>query len=229
MITEITIKKNKFGNIISSFIGGLNTSEDAANLESMNAFSAFVAIHVTDPAFKSKTVRDGVSYVYQKTGPKLKPAIGHYISQIRGDQTVAFVKPSVRFLEDITRVYQFAASNRMERAYGFFVGSPEDPSVVAFTGAIMPHLFHAVPDQMEMTGDWLNWLHKWAPKAMMHHRYFDANSLVSISHPEKVPAESYKIEDSPLPESALQAMASYVNDVVVAEPAKKKPGRPKKQ
>lgn len=225
MIREIKKKQSKFGTIISSFVEGLNTPDEAANLESMNAFSAFVAIHTLSKLKQPDAA--GVTYVTQKTGPKLKQAIGNYISQIRGDQIVAFVRPSTKFLEDIARVFLFAERNRMERAYGFYVGNPNNPEVVAFTAAIIPHLFHVVPDQMDMIGDdWINYLHKWAPKAMMSHRYFDANELVAIAVPEKVPAASYSLApdqfQATVPNEVIEIKGEGPVVVVKAKPGRKK-------
>lgn len=187
MIREIKKKQTKIGTIISVFLPGQNTEDEAKNLESMNAFSAFVTIHTIG---RNGEVANGVSCINHKAGPKLKNALGHHLSLIRGDQLFALVLPSVKFLGDISKVYEFAENNRMERAYGFFIGNSDRPSVVAFTGALAEHLFHAIPDNLEMTGDgWLQWVHEWAPKAMMAHRYFDANALVSIAVPEIVPTE----------------------------------------
>lgn len=179
MIREIKLRKNKFGTIISAFEEGVNTRDDAANLESMNAYSAFVTIHTKG---KTREVANGVNYIGYKSTPKLKQAVGHHIAQIRGDQLVAFVLPSMTMLEDITRVYAFADANRMERAYGFFLGEPNKPSLVAISGPIVPHLFHSIPDQMDMTGEaWLQWIHEWAPKTMMQHRYFNANQYCNVA------------------------------------------------
>ncbi len=243
MITELKIKKRKFGTIISSLVDGFNSPEDAVNLESMNAYSAFVTIHTTH---KSGEVANGVNYYKQKVGPKLKQAIGHHIAQIRGDQVLAMTLPTTILLEDMTRVYAFAEGNRMERAYGFFLGDPENPSLVALSGPIVPHLFHAIPDQMDMIGtEWLKWIHTWAPRAMMSHRYFDANQYCAMATrkaQEVKPAENYPIVDAsipeaytpPAPESLVSAhitseMPAEAKETAKAEVLKRKPGRPKKK
>jgi hypothetical protein len=218
-IREIKPRKNRFGTIISYFVDGVNTPDDAANLGSIGAFSAFVAIHTLGNPPQPNV--DGVTYITHRVGPRLKSAIGHYISQIRGEQLIAFVNPSTRLIEDATRIYQYADSYRMERAFGFFAGNPENPTVVGFSAAIMPHLFHAVPEQMDVGGEWLKWMHKWAPRAMMPHRYFDANGLIAVADVEVKPAESYEIVSEPIvvPEKAQES--------VLVE--KRKAGRPKKK
>jgi hypothetical protein len=217
MIREIKQKKSKFGTIISSHVTGIDSDEHIRLLESMNAFSAFVTIHTNDDR---KNGANGITYVKAKNGPKLKVAIGHHISQIRGDQLVAFVNPKVVFLDNIARVYDYAEANRMERSYGFFLGDQKNPSVVALTGSVVPHLFHAVPEQMSMEGvDWIKWIHEWTPKAIMKHRYFDANHLVGIMMPRAVDPASVAIS---LVDSAPEPQ-SIVEEAVV----KKKPGRPK--
>lgn len=219
MIREIKIKKDKFGSIISSFVEGVNTPHDAEALKSNNSVSDYVTIHTLGAP---KEVANGVNYVRQKTGPKLKQAIGHEIQQVRGDKLVAFIKPSVLFIENAERIFQYAESNRMERSYGFFIGPADNPHVVGFAGALMPHIFHAVPDDMDMTGDeWIQFIHKWAPRNMMHHRYFDATELCRVAVPGAILPVSTQvvvggigIEESiepiapPTPEEVEQAVAA---------------------
>lgn len=213
MIREIKKRYTKIGTIISAAAD----SGEAGKIELMNKFAAFVSIHNLE---KSGEIAGGITYVRQSGVLKLKQAIGHHISQIRGDQVFALVLPSTVFAEDISKVYEFAENNRMERAYGFFLGNPDRPTVVAFTGALSEHLFHAIPDKLEMTGDeWIQWAHQWAPKAMMNHRYFNANPYCSVAVPHIVDpaAEAISLVD-PVPAPVVEP---------TPEPAKRKPGRPK--
>lgn len=224
MIREIKRKYAKIGTIISAAAN----SGEASKIELMNAFAGFVTIHNLE---KAGEIQGGITYVRQAGVLKLKQAIGYHISQIRGDQIFALVLPSTNFAEDISRVYDFAAANRMERAYGFFLGNSDRPSVVAFTGVLAEHLFHAIPDKLEMVGDdWIKWVHDWAPKAMMTHRYFNGNPFCSISVPH-IPdpaASAILLEENYVRNEALRAELLAANRPVV-ETGKRRPGRPKKK
>lgn len=216
MIREIKKKYSKIGTIISAAAD----SGEASRIELMSKYAAFVTIHNLE---RQGEIAGGITYVRQNGVLRLKQAIGYHISQIRGDQVFALVLPSTSFEEDISKVYEFADSNRMERAYGFFLGNKDRPTVVAFTGPLAEHLFHAVPDKLEMVGDeWIQWVHQWAPNAMMSHRYFDGSPYCATSKPH-VPdpaATAIPLVDIPLVVQEEPA-------VVKVETAKRKPGRPK--
>jgi len=218
MIKEIKKKRTKFGSVISF----VKDEEQLASMMKHNAVSAYAIAHrigtSDDKGF-------GVLIVGHKNVPKLKNVVGHYISQIRGGELVVFMRPESALLGDGSAVYDHLDANRIERAYAMYIGSPDAPAAIVISSTLMEHLFHGIPDQLDMNGDWIGFIDGWLKKSLFGGRYFDGNSLVSLSTKESIPASEYKIEDVPIPVAA--APETIVVETVEAVVEKRKPGRPK--
>ncbi len=218
MIKEIKKKREKFGSIITFVPDDLRLE----NFLSHTSLSAYVIAHrigaSNDKGF-------GQLVVGHRAVPKLKNVIGHYISQIRGGELVVFIGPDTNLLDNGTKVYDHLDANRIERAFALWLGTREKPSAIILSSALIEHLFHAIPDQLDMNGDWIGFIDGWLKKYIFGGRYFDGNDFVSLVVTELVPAESYIIEQDPVMADAGVAVTAPVFEEPVIE--KKKPGRPK--
>lgn len=178
MIKEIKKKRNKFGSVVSF----VTSDAQLPDLLKHTAVSAFVVAHHVggsdDKGF-------GQLIAGHRLVPKLKDVVGHYISQIRGGELVVFLKPGVTLLEDGSKVYDFLDNNRIERAYGLYLGPKDTPSAIILSGTLIEHLFHAIPYQIDMSGDWMGAINVFLQKSLFGGRYFDGNGLVALA--EKVP------------------------------------------
>lgn len=221
MIKELKKKRTKFGAIISF----VTDDEQLARVVSHTSASGFAIAH------RVGTTRDegyGVLVVGHKTVPKFKAVIGHYLTQIRGSEPVVFLKPDTTLVDDGARLYDFLDANRMDRAYAFYLGTPNSISAIIISSTLMEHLFQAVPDQLAIDGEWLEYVNTWLKKALFGGRYQDGNHLVGIavkqkeSQPEasQTPADQYVIE----PETSAPIQSS---PEPMPLPEKRRPGRPK--
>ncbi len=115
---------------------------------------------------------------------------------------MVFVKPSTLLSQEIERLYQYAEDNRMQRAYGFYVGPSDDPIAVGVAAPLLEHLFHVLPQELKADGRWIRWISGWVAKTLAGGRYFDATSILTVRpDPMLTPIEEpVKIESKPVPE-----------------------------
>ncbi len=222
MITEIKKKRTKFGCVISY----TNNSTQEENLLSHTAVSAYVIVHKVgsnnDQGF-------GKIVMGYRSTPKFKSIIGHYLQQIRGGEAVVLIRPDTNILEDGARIFKYLDDNRIERAFALWVGSTDKPVAIVISSTLMEHLFHAIPDTMDMDADWIGFTDLWLKKSLFGGRYIDGNTLVGIATKEVVPAEEYIIEPDPVAADAGPAVEVAVfEEPAIEVVAKRKPGRPKK-
>lgn len=122
--------------------------------------------------------------------------------------------------------------NSMEMAWACCAyENPGDkvPAVFIVAIGVVPHILRDLSAPVSISSDWRLWLHTWLTKFMLPHRYFDATDLELITP---------KVEESILSPSD-EVMNAYdltepqnpvkPKETPQAEPAKKKPGRPKKK
>lgn len=219
MIKEIKKKMTRFGSIISYASNDLELEGMLRNVE----HAANVTVHrVGDSNDKGF----GQTVVGHKRVPKFKDVIGNYLMQIRGGELIAFLKPNTTILSDAERIYDFLDTNRLDRAFGFFIGDSSAPYGVILSGHLIEHLFHAIPDQLDMEGNWMGFLDDWLKNTLYGSRYFDANELISasITLKEVKPAADYPIVDIS-PEVPAEPQTKEV--APVSTPARRGPGRPK--
>ncbi len=219
MIKELKKKRDKFGAIISF----VREEAELQEILSHNAVSAYVIAHRVG---LSEDKGYGLNIVGHRTTPKFKNVVGHYLTQVRGGEPVVFLKAGSALLEDGSRFYNHLDSLRLDRAYAIYLGPEESPVSVIMSATLMEHLFHAIPDQLNMEGDWVGMIHGWLKKSLLGGRYIDGNQLVSLVSKEKVPVESYIIEPDPVMADAGSAVTAPVFEEPEA-PVKRKPGRPK--
>lgn len=225
MIKEIKKKQNKFGTIITYFNHEHETPASEESLNSLGAISAHVDIHHVGKSYE-KTY--GVNWVGYKATPPAKNLISHHISKFRGgDGIVLFLKPGIVLNQDIEPLYGYLAGNRMERAYGFWVGPYEAPVAVGVSAPLMEHLFHAIPDKTKADEDYIRWVHGWIMKTLQGGRSFDATAILMpkpVSEPQKQPepvkSDSKAVSEHPAPPSGWDPSGKVTE--------KRKRGRPKK-
>jgi hypothetical protein len=245
MIKEIKRKKEKFGAIITTYSDVIPNDV----IEGHRAYSAYVEIHTQGV---SSDKGQGVRIIGHKTTPKLKMAIGRYITHIRAGDVVVFKGSNVKLSNDGIAIYDYIDKLKMERTYGFYLGDANKPDAVGISPSLMEHLFHGCPESLEMSGDWVTWVHNWMLKNLMNPgRYFDGNGLVNSYSADKaslvsepIPATAkdaseYTISENTGPKPSdfvgegkysIELATGKVSENNVVEPkTKKKPGRPKKK
>jgi len=224
MIIEIKKKRTKFGSVLSF----VNNDEQLTNLLKHNQSSAYVIAHRIGA---SDDRGYGILIVGHRSVPKFKNVIGHYISQIRGGELAVFLRPDSSILGDASGIFNHLDANRIERAYGLYLGPAGSPAAIVISSTLMEHLFHAIPDSLGMDGDWVGFIDGWLKKSLFGGRYFDGNALASVSTKEVKPADEYIIDDYvPEPDPVASDSGPAVEAPVFEEPevvVKKKPGRPK--
>lgn len=235
MIKEIKKKQAKIGAVITYFDPA--NGEDLEYLTSLNSLSATTYIH-TKVAGQQKAAVNGVQLVPHKSVPKLKSVVGHYISQFRVEGLVIFMPQTTRLLSDAEKVFQLLDSNRIERAFGFYCGPIENPWAIGVHASLIEHLYHSIPDALDMDGNWLGWLHLWTRKSLIGGRYFDGNNYFAVAtviddkgaklHPEVVAANPEAVEvitNSVTEPPKQKAPEDYSIGEQPAKPQPKKRGR----
>lgn len=220
MIREIKKKQTKYGTVLSF----AHNDEQVAELLKHSAIAAYAIVHKIGQT--NDKLGFGQMVVGHKIVPKFKNVIGHYIGQIRGGELVVLLKPEASLMGDASGIYNHLDANRIERAYAMYLGSADHPTAIILSSTLMEHLFHAIPDQLDMSGDWIGFVDGWLKKAIFGGRYFDGNALASLAVKEKIPAAEYKIEPDDAPR-AIITTEGKVRTEPEAEVAKRRPGRPK--
>jgi hypothetical protein len=192
MIKELKFKKTKLGAVITAI-----ESPDEPTITAISKWvdsAGLVIVHgPLQPKNPFPAGVHGSAYVGHKAVPVLfKSVLGEYLMRVRGDGLLAFCGPKIGLKADFSGIYHFADSNRMERAYGFFATEGAVPYFFCFSGAMLEHLYHACPPNLNMCSpEWAVWLDGWAKKSMMKHRYFDASSfgIAWLPKPLDIPIE----------------------------------------
>lgn len=186
-VTELKKKMTKLGVVITSMDATIGDDyvEQAKAASLLTKESGTVLVHGPEGSMSPENPYiPGLQYVTSKQKiPALKFAVSDYIGRIRASHSVGFCRPKVQFDENFEALWDFVVANRMERTWAFYIkeeGS-DIPIFIGMSGPLIEHIFHSAPDGLLMQGEeWMKWLHEWASKAVMRHRYFDASGFLKI-------------------------------------------------
>lgn len=184
-MNELKPKINKLGALMTAFAPELNAKKQAENAVKMTGAARFVSIYGPKESHAVDHPQSaGLGYVLSKGAPLLRNMAGDHLMRFHGDSTFGFASSRITIEGDWSKPFEYASAAKMERAWGFYITHPKTKEIVliAATGPLIEHLVQAVPFQMEFKdGVWQPWLHAWAQKTMMRHRYFDASAMGLVS------------------------------------------------
>ncbi len=183
---ELKPKVSKLGAIMTGYDPTVPAKKQAENAAKMTAAARFVSIYGPKEFHSVENPQAaGLGYILTKEPtPLLRNMAGDHLMKFHGDSTFAFASPKITVNDNWERPFEHAATARMERAWGFYVTHPKTKQIVviAATGPLIDHLIQALPYQLPFKdGVWQDWMHTWAQKTFMRHRYFDASDMGLVS------------------------------------------------